>query len=51
MKKYEITTHIQGCTKSKIIEAKNSEEALEIAWSLGYEDVYVSEIETRSDTE
>ena len=49
MKKYKITVHENGVIKEKIVEAKNKEEALEIAWSLGYEDVYVSEVDNNAE--
>ena len=44
MKKFKITTHINGVTKSEIVAATSRDEALEIAWSKGYEDVYVTEV-------
>lgn len=42
---YEITIYENGVTKRSFVEAVSKEEALEIAWSLGYEDVYVCEVE------
>lgn len=47
MNVYEITRYENGVRKSSFVEAVSKQEALEIAWSLGYEDVYVSEV--RSD--
>jgi hypothetical protein len=44
MKKYRITTHKDGITVCKIIEARSRREAYQIAWSMGYDDVYVSEV-------
>ena len=46
MKVYEITRYENGVKKSSFVEAENKDEALEVAWSLGYEDVYVSEVES-----
>jgi len=44
MKKFKITAHINGTTKNEIVTATSRDEALEIAWSKGYEDVYVTEV-------
>lgn len=46
MKVYEITRYENGVKKSSFVEAENREEAAGIAWSLGYEDIYVSEVES-----
>ena len=44
MKTFEITAHICGTTRNETIKANDRAEALEIAWSKGYEDVYVKEV-------
>lgn len=44
MKEFKITAHINGTTKNEIVTATSRDEALEIAWSKGYEDVYVTEV-------
>ena len=47
MKKYEITAYIDDVKKSRIVEAKNKEEAKEIGWELFDADsICVSEVET-----
>jgi hypothetical protein len=44
MKVFEISRYENGVKKSSFVEAESKSEALEIAWSLGYEDVYVREV-------
>ena len=45
MKKYKITYYADGVQHSRIIEARNKDEALEKAWSLvDAESIYVSEV-------
>lgn len=45
MGKYEISTRINGFMKSEIVEAEDSTEALNIAWSLwDVDDVYIEEV-------
>ena len=44
MKTFEITAHINGTTRHETIKANDRAEALEIAWSKGYDDVYVTEV-------
>ena len=44
MKTFEITAHINGTTRNETIKANDRAEALEIAWSKGYDDVYVTEV-------
>lgn len=44
MKTYEITARVCGVKKTTIVKAESKQEALKIAWSLGYEDVYVDEV-------
>ena len=45
MKKYRISYYSDGVKHSRIIEAKNKEDALDKAWSLvDADDVYVSEV-------
>ena len=39
----DIIRYENGVKKSSFVEAVSESEALEIAWSLGYEDVYVRE--------
>lgn len=46
MKTFNITAYQGGTKVSKTIEAKDKHCALQIAWSLGYEDVYVEETTT-----
>lgn len=46
MKKYRISYYSDGVKHSRIIEAKNRDEALKKAWSLvDADDLYVSEVE------
>lgn len=45
MRTFEITRYENGVKKSSFVEATSRQEALEIAWSLGYEDVCVNEVE------
>lgn len=45
MKKYEISAHIDGVKKKRIIEAENKAEAERIGWELfDADDIYVSEV-------
>lgn len=46
MKKFNITAYQGGTKVSKTIEAEDKHYALQIAWSLGYEDVYMEEATT-----
>jgi hypothetical protein len=46
MKKYKITYYADGVKHSQIIEARNKDDALKIAWSLVDADsVYISEVD------
>lgn len=44
MKTFEITANENGVCKKQTIQAENRDEALKTAWSLGFEDVYVTEV-------
>lgn len=45
MKKYKITAHEGGVTIETIVEARSRREAYQKGWEIGFEDVYVEEVE------
>ena len=45
MTKYEISAYVEGVKKTKIVSAKNLDEARQIGWELFDSDIYVMEVD------
>ena len=44
MTKYEISAYVEGVKKTKIVFAKNLDEATQMGWELFQDDIYVTEV-------